>query len=152
MATGDIYGRDGTQVAGVFSADSALLVCGDLGTEMVTSNFGLTYNQQITRVYSLLKQGTYYIVGRTRGNANFGNIVGPAGASAAFIDKYGNACNAAGNNIQIKMGIGCGGTAVVASVNRTMKGVVIENIGWTMTSQDMIINERVDAMFSGLDR
>lgn len=149
----DIYNRTGTEVAGAFSADGAKVVLAGLSSAepLVAVNLGLTYRQQITRLYSLLKTGTYYVAGRTQGNVNIGDVVGPAAAGAEFFEKYGNACNAAGNALGVNLSSGCG-TAAAAALNFTMAGVVIESVGWTMSSQDMIINERIDAMFSSLER
>jgi hypothetical protein len=149
----DIYNRTGTEVAGAFSADGAQVVLSGISASepIVAVSLGLNYNQQITRLYSLLKAGTYYVAGRTRGNVNFGDVVGPAAVSAEFFNKYGNACQASQNALGINLSSGCG-TSRGAALNFTVKGVVIENVGWTMSSQDMVINERIDAMFSGLDR
>ena len=121
----------------------------------------------------------WYVGGRTQGNATIGRIIGPAvGGVCKFYKEFGNVCApvdltfafqagcakigtqaAAGIAAGIAGGIGAvagalglgGGGAGVAGVVYKMTGTLLTQIGITVNSNDMIINENAQFMFANLD-
>lgn len=165
----DIFTRASDAFGGSFSADAAQVTFaqrgflsetssvkggGDVG--MLVQQLQFTYQQQVTRVYEIGTQLTFYVAGRTSGQLSMGRVLGPRPVALAFYQKYGDVCEAATNNLDIQLAAGCSFPGEFRSVNAqlyafTMKYVVITSIGVSMTAQDMMINEQLMAMFSSLN-
>ena len=75
-------------------------------------------------------------------------VVGPRAIIASFYKTYGDVCNAATNTIQITLGVGCQTAGNINKVSYVAHFVVITAIGVTIASQDMLINENTQLMFS----
>ena len=153
----DLFNRGGADFGGSFSADSAAVTfsAGDVndgGVGLLTQNMQVQYQQQITRMYEIGTQKTFYVVGRAQGTVSMGRVLGPRTVQLSFYQKYGDACKADGNNINFGVGAGCedgGGSST--DFNFTLKNCVITSIGFSVAAQDMIINESLQMMFVALE-
>lgn len=161
MAT-DIYGRGGQDFGGAIAADAARVVFSapeldGSGVGMLVQQLQLSYQQQITRVFEVGSDKTFYIAGRTQGQVTMARIMGPRPVQLGFYTKFGNACLAAENNIDFLAETGCtsrsGGRTVQSgsAYAFTIKHAVIINLGIQIAAQDMVINEQVQMMFTALN-
>jgi hypothetical protein len=158
----DIYGRTGQDFGGAIAADAARVIFAGnqldgSGVGMLVQSLKVNYQQQITRIYEIGSDKTFYVIGRTQGQVEMGRIMGPRPVQLGFYNQFGNACLAATNNINFQVQSGCStingavtglsGTAY----SFTIKAAVIINIGLQVGAQDMVINEQVQMMFTALN-
>ena len=169
----DLFGRFADSYGGAFAADAAKVTFasdpgilgagaginggdGTLtndsgGVGMLTQQLSFNYQQQITRIYEIGTNYSFYVAGRTQGNLTVGRVLGPRPIAIAFYKKYGDACQAATNHLDIEMATGC---QLVGGFNQAysfaMKFCVITSIGVSVQAQDMMINEQLQIMFASL--
>jgi hypothetical protein len=148
----DIFNRSTDSFGGSFAADAAkvtfpALVSGGSDAGLLVQNMNASYSQQITRLYEVGSPSIYYVGGRTQGQASIARVVGPRKIAAGFYTTYGDVCNASSNSLHFSMTAGCG-LAAGSRASYTCHFVVITQIGLSVTSQDMLINENVAMMFS----
>ncbi len=172
----DLFGRFADSYGGAFAADAAritfaldpgLLGSGvtpglvdplnptggiNGGVGMLTQNLTFNYSQQITRIYEIGTNYSFYVAGRTQGNLSLGRVIGPRPVAVGFYSKYGDVCKAATNQLDIEMATGCrqiGGFDQVYAFS--LKFCVIMSIGVSIAAQDMMINEQLALMFGSLN-
>jgi hypothetical protein len=105
----------------------------------------------------------YYIAGRCRGEGGKQSVVGPRSLSLEFIRQFGNVCYANINNFYLAYAPRCDvevpsdtgftnfvdnngwGTEVLA-----FNGVVVNNTGHAIRSEDMLVNTQNAFMFTSL--
>jgi len=148
----DIFNRTTDSFGGSFAADNAkvtfpALISGGSDAGLLVQNMNASYQQNVTRLFEVGSPSIYYVGGRTNGQASIARIVGPRKIAAAFYTTYGDVCNASTNSLHFSMTAGCG-AAVGARTSYTCHFVVITQIGLSVTSADMLINENVAMMFS----
>ncbi len=165
----DIFGRASDAFGGAFAADAAkvtfaqdpgILGSGEGlngfsnngGVGLLTQNLSFQYTQQVTRIYELGTNYSFYVAGRTQGSLSVGRILGPRPVALAFYQKYANVCDAATNHLDIELSAGCKviGEFQGQTYAFSLKFCVITSIGVSMTAQDMIINEQLQVMFGSL--
>jgi len=114
----------------------------------------------------------FYVGGRTQGQATIARVLGPqSGALCAFYKGMGNVCSPQDLNFVLRGGCevtgnnaGQGTTdTAVETINNAVgngpyneahyaiTGAVMTNIGLTVGSQDMIVNENVTLMFANME-
>src|SRR6478609_7370678 len=107
----DIFNRASNKLGKAFAADGAAVAFsgedGLLGAGMIVQNVNIGYQQQVTRIYEIGSDLTYYIAGRVQGNLTVGRIVGPGVIMGAFYAKFGNVCNAQDNVMNLMVATGC---------------------------------------------
>lgn len=157
----DMLGRFSDSYGGSFSADAARITFasdpGILGTTggvgLLTQQLSFNYQQQITRIYEIGTNLSFYVAGRTQGSLSVGRTLGPRKIAVAFYKKYGSVCNAATNHLDIEMATGCnvvGENSAQQNYSFSMKFCVIMSIGVSINAQDMMINEQLQVMFASL--
>lgn len=154
----DLYGRLAPQFGGAFAADSAILAFAGLGLAggvgLLTQQLNFSYQQQITRIYEVGTNWTYYVVGRAMGNFSLARVLGPRPLIFSFYSVYGNACNAATNTITFSMQQGCYSPldpqALATLRFMWLVGCVIQSVGFSAQAEQMIINEQAQGMFVSL--
>lgn len=155
MANGrDIYGRRNDSYAGTFTADLAKLTFAAGGTldlpGLLVQQMTTNYTQQMSRVYELGSNNVYYVIGRAAGNMGINRIAGPKKLGRAFLDKYGNGCNAGTNVLQFSLIEGC--DAQQGSAEKyTCNFVVITSISLAVSSQEVLVNSGIQAAFSAFE-
>ncbi len=152
----DIFGKSINVLGGAWSADGAAVsfagqAAGLLGVGMIVQQVNIGYQQQVTRLYEIGSNLTYYVAGRVQGNMTVGRIVGPGVVMAAFYTRFGDVCNASQNTINIYIGTGCrstgGVTASFTNARFTISYVVLVSVGISVGAMDMVINEQLQMMF-----
>jgi hypothetical protein len=140
----------GPQQGGIFSRGSG----GLLGPGMIVQNVNIGYQQQVTRLYEIGSNYTYFVGGRVQGNMTIGRVIGPAVLMAAFYTAFGDVCNAQNNTMNLYIGTGCyssdnnpGRVAKYGNAKFTISFAVLINVGISVAAQDMVINEQLQLMF-----
>jgi hypothetical protein len=151
----DIFGRLPLEFGGAFAADAAVCAFGGQGIAggvgLLTQQLSFQYQQQITRLYEVGSRKTFYVAGRSQGNANIARVLGPRPVSAAFYALYGDVCNAANNTLVFGLATGCELPGDLgAQVAFTLLGCVITSIGITVAAENMIVNENLTLMYVAL--
>lgn len=154
----EIYTNQKTNWKGSFSSDTAALTL-ESGTELgIVQNAQITFSQQVARIYDVSNGGVsgtgvpvYYVGGRTNGQVTIARILGPSSIAASdFYTKMGAVCTP--QNLTFKFQAGCanGGTGPTRDTTYTIEHAVLVNVGISVASQDMIVNENISLMFANL--
>jgi hypothetical protein len=151
----DLFGRTDPTFGGSFAADAALLTfSGITGVGLLTQQLNFGYQQNVTRLYEVGSSYQYYVVGRAQGSASLNRVLGPRPLLFSFYTTYGNACNAATNTISLTMKQGCidtsDTTATATDSSMSLMGVLIQNVGFSIQAEQMMVNEQVQAMYVSL--
>jgi hypothetical protein len=162
----DVFDNSGQQYGGAIAADSARIVFagageflgegGAGGVGLITQNLSVNYTQQLSRIYEIGTAYTFLVSGRASGSSGIGRVLGPRPVQTGFYRKYGNACNAATNNVTLEAETGCGGgpAGAVGGLSRLdfiLKSLVLQSLGLSINSNDMMIGEQLGAMFISLE-
>jgi len=151
MAVRDVFNRS-TTFGGALSADGTRVLFDEFTAGFLAQQLGLGYQQRVSRIYELAGDTQYFVVGRPEGQLTMGKVVGPKGASEAFIYKFGDACKAENNTIQLQGQAGCGATAAaVSQFKYTAFNVILQNVGMNVRAEDMLIQQQFAMMFVGLE-
>ena len=152
MAGTDVFGRN-VELGTPLAADSIRLLIPDIGNEdMLVQQLSLNYQQNINRLWEVGSPKTYFIAGRTEGNMSIKRVIGTSGIANAFIAKYADVCNIAGNHMTLSMTAGCGTTAGTDQGSITVSGCVLVSIAYSVQAQDMIINEDLGLRFAKMEK
>ena len=152
----DIFNRNASQLAGVFTVDRAKLTL-LRGLAVLIQQLQFNYTQMITRLYEVGANGPggtmacYYVGGRTQGNLAVSRVVGPAGSVSYLYGQYGDVCQARNNVLQLGLTETDCSTQNSGSDIYTLKACVITSVAVGVASQDMIISETTTMMFSSLE-
>lgn len=149
MATSgtDIYGRQQVQVGGVFLSDMAIMTISagvNLGVGALVQSVEANYAQQANALFELGSNKVYQLMGRAMGVLSIGKIV----SSVEFDSEFFDACKGGATVSFSGANGGCNG--VTSNFNRTLSGVFISNYGFTMNTQELMIRENIQGMFSSM--
>ncbi len=152
----DIFGRAGTSFGGAFAADAATMTfagsaggAGAAGSGTLVQNVQINYQQQIQKLYEIGSNQIYHVGGRTQGTGSIARIIGPRQLTSLLYDVYGNICNVGQNTLLFTFGANCGNGGNVR-VTYTCHLVLVTGLGFSLQAVDMMINEQIQFMFSGL--
>lgn len=173
-----VYERQKSGWGGSFASDIAALSLAGSGVALgIVQNAQLQFAQQIARIYDVGNSGggaaggivpVFYVGGRTQGQATIARVLGPqSGALCTFYQEMGNVCQP--QDLQFTFaggcpGVGAGpkptarspisgavGSADYNQVRYVATGCVMTNLGVSVASQDMIVNENISLMFANLE-
>lgn len=157
----DIYGRTADQFGGAFAADAAVITFGSLaagGVGLLVQSASFMYTQQVTRIYEIGSNLSFYVGGRTQGQASVQRVLGPRMIVAGFYTQFGNVCNAGQNQLSITLGSSClptdptlGGLDLLGYIDLVAMFCVITSIGVSVNAGDMIVNESLSLMFGSFN-
>lgn len=151
MAT-DVFNRDAANFGGAFAADRARMTFSGFGdaTGTLVQSLSVQYQQVINRLYEIGSSKIYFIGGRTQGNGSLGRVIGPVKLTSQFYKTFGDLCTlGSGNAVTFDFSQECGSGAVTA--NYTCKQLLIIGVGFSMTSNEMMISEQVSFMFNSMN-
>lgn len=149
-----VFTRNQYRLEDSFSADSAQLTFTGGIEPALVQNINFNYSQNVTRLYEVggpgagLQQRTYYVGGRTQGQAGIARVIGPKTAMARFYTVYGNVCAAKQNAVSVGFSAGC---SKANKSTYTLTGVVIVNIGFAVQAMDMVFNENSALQFVDME-
>jgi hypothetical protein len=147
----DIFGRLPQQFGGAFSADSAIASFSGLaggGVGLLTQQIQFTYQQRVTRLYEIGSRFTFYVVGRSSGEASINRVLGPRPVSLAFYRAYGNPCTS--GTLLFQVGVGCFLGENSATLAFLLTGVLITSITIAVRAEDMVVAEALQMMYVAL--
>lgn len=151
----DIFGRAPSPFAGAFAADaSTLSIAGVSQATHLVQQLSVNYTQPVNTIFEIGSNNRYYVVGRTSGQMQLGKIVGPTVVSTTLLATLGNPCATGSRDLTLTLGNSAcnGGAGQGQSVTLTAKACVATMIGYSMQSQDMLINEQLQLIFGELNR
>lgn len=146
----DIFNRQNVPVGGVFLSDKAIMtVSGDagLGVGALVQNVDAAYTQQVSTVFELGSNKVYHMMGRAMGQMSIGRIVGTSEFASALFDNC-----AGGGTVMFQGEPGSCYGVDPGTFNRTLTGVFITNYGFSMNTQELMIRENLQAVFSGMSK
>jgi hypothetical protein len=147
----DIFGRLPQQFGGAFSADAAVASFSGLaggGVGLLCQQIQFTYQQRVTRLYEIGSRFTFYVVGRTSGEATVQRVLGPRPVSLAFYAAYGNPCTM--GTLLFQVGVGCFLGQIEGSLSFVLTGVLLTSVSISVRAEDMIVAESLQMMFVAL--
>lgn len=146
----DIFNRSNIPVGGVFLSDKAIMTvsgAANLGVGALVQDVNATYTQQINSVFELGSNKIYQMMGRATGQMTIGRIVGTTEFATALFD----AC-AGGGTVMFQGEQGACYGVDPAAFNRTLTGVFVTSYGFSMSTQELMIRENLQAVFSGMSK
>lgn len=151
---GDIYGAKGS-IGGVFKGTKVKLIVGSSGAgsggdggsnAAMVQNIAITYTRNVTRIWELGSDDTYYVIGHTEGTAQLNRIV--AKATSDILDQFADACTAKDKTLKIEgTTTACDGTP---KLNLTLTGPVMTQTGFSIDVGQFLIANSIAMMFSSL--
>lgn len=145
----DIYSRE-VDVGHPFAADAVrVLVPGMTETGMLAQQVSFQYEQAISRLYEVGSAKVYFVAGRPNGQMSIKRIIAAQGFATAFLSKYGNVCNMAGNRITLDAS--AGGCGLTTSGGLSAAGCVINSVTYSVSTPDLMISEEVNLMIVRLE-
>jgi hypothetical protein len=150
----DIFGRDTTGWKGSFSSSkSTLQFSGSEANALLVTQAQLNYGQQLSRVFELQSDAAYFVIGRVQGRGSLGSVIGPKKVGTAFYKEIGNPCPPQVLTFDFAAGTcakGDSAFSVNPAAKRVAHGVIAESLGFTVSAQDMLINEQIAFQFASL--
>jgi hypothetical protein len=169
----DIYARQRTVHAGSFPSDQAAMSLAGTPIAMgIIQGAQVSFAQAISRLYDVSNGGfgggagglvpVYYVGGRTQGQGQLSRVMGPqSGALCEFYRIMGNVCSPQDLTFTFRSGCGQAGATTLPnsqvsassglkSVAYTLESVVMNNVGISVDSQAMIVNDNVGLIFSNM--
>jgi len=148
MPQPDILGRTAT-VGEPFSADDTeLLFVGASSQSLVVQQLGITYQQNITRLWEIGTDKQYFVSGHQEGGMTMARVVGPKPLVGEFLTQYGDVCNIQSNHITLWVKGSCGTEA--GQIKAT--GCVVTRVAYSINAQDMVINESVNLLVARVEQ
>lgn len=153
----DIFGRESSTFGGAFAADAATMTFAGgaagataAGSGTLVQTVNVNYQQQIQKLYEVGSNQIYHVGGRTQGTGSIARIIGPKRLGALLYATYGNICNVGQNTLNFTFATANCANATGA-VTYTCHLVLVTAVGFNLAATDMLINEQVQFMFSGLN-
>src|SRR5436190_24199338 len=116
---------------------------------MLLQSVTLQYLQNITRLWELGSNKTFFFAGRTQGQISAKRIIGNRNAQLQFVKQFGDVCNMKSNHITLMMKAGCSSPQDRGKL--TASGVVVQSVSYSISASDMIINEDISMLFARLE-
>ena len=123
------------------------------GKGAVVQQLQIQFERSMNMLYEIGSQNVYYVGDRRRGTVQGSRVVAGSGDFKTMIATYWDMCKANTNNMEIRADSSnaCASAAAVSSVKYDCKGVVLVNIGASVTEQDIVITESVGFQFVELE-
>lgn len=152
----DLYDAAGS-VAGVFKGTKVKLNLGDgSGAEValkgaLVQSIDINYARQISRIWELGSEDTYYIVGRTEGQAGLSQIVGSQ--ERDILDELADACAAKSKVLTLSGAANeCDAGENDNAFQVTCYGPALTSRSFSVNAQQFIINSQASIMFTGVSK
>ncbi len=150
----DLFKRTELNFGGAMASDKGLLTPNRGLTGVLMQGMQINYAQSVTRIYEIGQAGktsnVYYIGGRAQGSLSVNHIIGPALTMQEFYNNFSDVCQARSNSIEIVLQANCGDTTASQKIVYTAKYCVLVNVGLSLNSQEFVIGNSSQLMFSNL--
>lgn len=141
----DIFGRENTGFGGAFNSAQATMTISNIDHLLVV-NVQITYNQGVSRIFEVASDKTFYVIGRVQGQGSLGSVIGPKGANEGLYATLADPCDQSTMTFSFS-GSNCDTNV---SVKRQVHGIILQNVGFALNAQDMLINENLGFQFAWL--
>ena len=147
----DIFSRE-AGIGQPYKAENSALILPGADDVLVVQNLNVQYLQQVSRIWEIGSNNSYFIGGRTQGNLQMGSVVGPKAINSALIERLGDVCTMTNfgesNTVGFQMDNPCSNTDVA---NLACVGCVLTSIGFRVASADMVVSQDMALMFAFLE-
>ena len=151
MANTNIFNRGGSKFGGAVSADACQFTFTGGHAGLLTQNMQIRATRDVSRLWEIGSNYTYYVGGRAAGTFGLARIVGPVPLSKAFFDRFTDVCRAEDNVINISGVVGCSPTdGLRGAYDAALANVVIVDFGINISMNDMVLNQNISGMFNSL--
>ncbi len=153
-----------TQFGGGFNAHDVKLTFPQVQLPDDEGDFGLSieqlqfnYQQQIQRVWDITGDGArlHLVAGHPVGQAQMQRIVGPSRVISAFFKRYGDACRANSNNVNLEANTHCvsrgGERNTHGRIRVKLKRCILEGVGLQITAENPVIRQSLQMQFAFLE-
>ena len=137
----DMFGRN-IKYGGGFRPEGTTVNFSGITGGSIVRNINISYEQAVSRIWDLGTGKCFYVAGHTNGTWSIGRVAG--GSSIGALGGY-TVCSPGTIKFSGKNGL-CSGSGASYSLH----SVVTVQVGVTVTSDDMIINEGVGGTFLSL--
>jgi len=138
----DIFGRSITW-GGSFQPEGTTVSFAGAEIGAIIRSVQISYGQAISRLWDLGTGKSFIVAGNTNGTWSIGTV---AGVGGTFSD-FGEICAPGEMVISADAGM-CGPTTPVSF---TLRQTILAQVGLSVVSDDMIINEAVSGLFLSLE-
>lgn len=163
----DVFKRTELRYGGGFSTNQGLITAKGL-TGVLMQNLGINYSQNVNRIYEIGERSeqaafVYYVGGRSQGSMNVGHVLGPKVTMAAYYQKFSDVCLGDDNQIVLDLSDSVcprSSNGIIDAVSNFALGrrrvkytalyCVLTQIGMTVSSEQMLVNQQSSLMFSNL--
>jgi hypothetical protein len=149
----DIFQAKGA-LGGVFKGTRVELVLGGGSGALkgaLVQNIGINYTRNISRIWEIGSDDTYYVVGHTEGQAQLSRII--AKASNDILDALSDACSASTNVLTMSGGADlCDTDGQGERFSITATGPVLVNRSFAIDANQFMMTSQAGIMFSGLQK
>jgi hypothetical protein len=147
----DVFGRETAGYKGAFSSSKASLKFSkSKANALLVTQAQLQYGQQLSRIFELQSDAAYFVVGRVQGKGSLGSVIGPKKVGADFYASIGDPCNPETLIFDFGGGACNREGSVDNAASRTAHDVIADSLGFSVSAQDMLINEQISFQFSML--
>lgn len=154
----DIYGyKRNPKPSGVVSTEESILSfagggAGNGGASgLMIQNWQVQYQQNVQELFELGSAALYWVKSRPQGQGTIARVVGKAGGRKSIFPKKAYDICDGGTQFAISARSGaCSGTNF-ETVRIEMDGVLITNIGFSMSVQDTLLQESISFRFAYMD-
>jgi hypothetical protein len=152
----DVYGyKRNPKPRGVFSNEDSKLVFGSTGSVdsggYLVQQWQVNYRQQVQEMFEIGSNALYWVKGRPQGQGTLQRAIGDIGSSVDrmlfFPAEAYDLCKGGASLTLTAAGGACEGTTATP-VSITMDGVAVEDIGFSMTAQDVRLVEAMTWRFA----
>jgi len=151
-----VFGGRSQRVKGAIKAEHVKLTGSGFNTAggAVVQQVQVSFERSMNMIYEIGSPNVYYVGDRRRGTIQGSRVVAGTGDFKAMIRTYGDMCRADSNNMSLKATSGScsrGGGGGGGDISYNCKGVVLVNLGASVTAQDIVITESVGFQFVELE-
>jgi hypothetical protein len=154
-------------MAAIFGADSQ----GDYqGAFRTTANTAISFNgdditllqslqvshqQPVQPLFEIGSNKRYYVVGKASGTFSAGQILGFGDAALRSVTNLADPCQ--GNRTLVFAipnsfcAVGTAGVGAGSGLTLTLKGVLLQSVGFTVAAQDNLINSQIQGVITDLE-
>jgi len=150
----DIFQAKGS-VGGVFKGTLVAMVIGGLTAAKgsLVQSVNINYARQVSRIWELGSEDTYFVLGHTQGNAALSKIVGRQDTDV--LQAMSDACQAINQVITLtSTGGGIGGQCLDDNLdfNLVITGPIMDSIGFGVNANNFLITQDASIQFAALAR
>lgn len=142
-----------TQVGGALDTDDVKMTFAGITLGLIIEQAQYQYRQNLNRIWDLKDSSkTFYVSGRSQGQISIAGVSGPGNMVTAFLQKFGDVCNAASNVISFTYTANwCAGANLPGNGgSQTFRGVIMDSVGGSVNTQDMLYRESTSGIFTRL--